>query len=78
MDVTSSVGHLLDGRDGPLVPVALRLAGLLDDPDIAANHAAAVSRELRLVLAEVDVDQVESDGVFDLDARRREREKRRA
>ena len=78
MSVSDAVGRFLDGDEGPLAAVARRLAGQLDDPAVSARDAASVSRELRQVLAEVDVDGEPVDGeVFDLEARRKAREQRR-
>lgn len=79
MTVSDAVEAAVGSQDDPRVPVALRLAGLLDDPGTSARDASALSRELRMVLEELGGTQpVEAEGVFDLDARRREREKRRA
>lgn len=82
MSVLETLKVTLSDRDSdPLVQLALRLAADVDDPATTVRDRAGASRELRMVLEQLGEGagqgSGESAGVFDLEARRRERAARR-
>lgn len=71
--VTAAVRDATVGRSGPTVAAALRLAGMLDDGETSARDAAGLSRELRLLLAEIPEDEEPTSAIDQLAQRRRAR-----